>query len=270
MQIASGIGLADVRRVYSGAEGDLWELLMGQQIHIGGLRSSMDLAERGGIGAGQRGVDLCCCNGAGMRLLVRLRNVASMIGVDATPTVVERGRARCKEEGLADRIAFVLADACATGLPSGQADFVWGEDAWCYVEDKPRLVAEAARLVRPGGTIAFTDWVEGPCGLSSAEAERVLGFMKFPNLETLDGYPRLLERAGCTVVEASDTERFAPCVELYTQMAQMQLGYDVLRILDFDATALAAIGNDMSFLLDLARDAKIAQGRFVARTRRHA
>ena len=35
------------------------------QIHIGGFKSSMDLAEKADIGAGMRGVDLCCCNGAG-------------------------------------------------------------------------------------------------------------------------------------------------------------------------------------------------------------
>ena len=165
MKTTDSIKLADVKAVYDGAEGNLWELLMGEQIHIGGFKSSMELAERAGIGAGQRGVDLCCCNGAGMRFLVRFRDVASMIGVDATTTVVESGKARCAEEGLADRIEFKLADVCASGLPDGQADFVWGEDAWCYVEDKAKLVAEAARVVKPGGTLAFTDWVEGPTGL---------------------------------------------------------------------------------------------------------
>jgi SAM-dependent methyltransferase len=147
-----------VKAVYSGPEGDLWELIMGQQIHIGGFESSMDLAERAVVGAGMRGVDLCCCNGAGMRFLVRFRGVASMTGVDATPAVVERGRRLCEEEGLADRIRIVHADACRSGLPDASADFVWGEDAWCYVADKDRLVAEAARIVRPGGVIAFTDW----------------------------------------------------------------------------------------------------------------
>jgi len=270
MQAISGIGIDRVREVYSGAEGDLWELLMGQQIHIGGLVSSLDLAERAGIGAGQHGVDLCCCNGAGMRLLVRLRNVASMTGVDATPTVVERGRARCQAEGLADRIRFVLGDASRSGLPSASADFVWGEDAWCYVEDKERLVAEAARIVRPGGVVAFTDWVEGPAGLSPTEAERLLRFMKFPNLESLSGYPRLLERAGCQVQEASDTGRFAPYVELYQQMAQMQLTYDALRILDFDMQAMQAIAAEMQWMLGLSKAGKLAQGRFIARKRPHA
>jgi len=267
MHSTSAIGLADVRQVYSGAEGDLWELLMGQQIYIGGMRSSSDLAERAKIGAGMRGVDLCCCNGAGMRFLVRFCGVASMTGVDATRTVVERGRARCKAEGLDDRSTLVLGDACATGLPDASVDFVWGEDAWCYVEDKPRLVTEAARLVRPGGTIAFTDWVEGAKGLSGAEVERFLRFMKFPNHESLAGYPKLLENAGCEVLEASDTGRFAPYVELYMQMVQMQLTYDALRILGFDMSVLESMAGEMTWMLELAHAGKIAQGRFVARRR---
>jgi ubiquinone/menaquinone biosynthesis C-methylase UbiE len=80
-----------------------------------------------------------------------------MVGVDATETIVERGRRLTQEEGLDDRVRFVLAHACQSGLPSASADFVWSEDAWCYVTDKTRLIAEAARIVRPGGVIAFTD-----------------------------------------------------------------------------------------------------------------
>lgn len=36
--------LQDVQGVYSGAEGNLWELIMGEQIHVGGFKSSMELA----------------------------------------------------------------------------------------------------------------------------------------------------------------------------------------------------------------------------------
>ncbi len=166
MKSIEGISLADVTSLYTGAQTEFLHLLYGQQIHIGGMKASIDLAERARIGAGLSGIDLCCCNGAGMRFLVRFRNVASMVGVDATESVVERGRRLCREEELDDRIRFVLADACQSGMPTSSADFVWGEDAWCYVVEKPRLIAEAARLVRPGGVIAFTDWVEGPEELS--------------------------------------------------------------------------------------------------------
>lgn len=265
MKSVSGIGLQEVSAVYSGPEGDLWELVMGQQIHIGGFQSSMDLARRAGIGAGHHGVDLCCCNGAGMRMLVRCLDVASMVGVDATETVVERGRRRCEEEGLTARVRFVLADSCRTGLPDASADFVWGEDAWCYVVDKKKLVAEAARLVKRGGMIAFTDWVEGPAGLSDAEADRFLRFMKFANVQDIDGYARLLAENGCDVVSAEDTKRFAPYVDLYLNMVEMQLTYDAMRILGFDPAMTQAVGGEMSFLRDLAHAGKIAQGRFIAR-----
>jgi ubiquinone/menaquinone biosynthesis C-methylase UbiE len=262
-----GIGLEEVSAVYSGPEGDLWELLMGHQIHIGGFKSSIDLAERAGLGAGQRGVDLCCCNGAGMRFLLRFRSVDSMTGVDATPHVIGRGRQRCAEEGLADRATFVQADVCATGLPDAEADFVWGEDAWCYVVDKPALIAEAARLVKPGGTIAFTDWVEGPTGLDDAEAARFLRFMKFANVQDIPGYRKLLESSGCEVVTADDTGRFAPHVDLYLQMVDMQLTWDALKILDFDTEALGQLAGEMQFMQQLAHAGKLAQGRFVARRR---
>ncbi|MHC4400784.1 MAG: class I SAM-dependent methyltransferase [Planctomycetota bacterium] len=265
MKSTTKFDLPDVQAVYSGPEGDLWELVMGQQIHIGGFRSSMDLAERAGIGQGMTGVDLCCCNGAGMRFLVRFRNVARMHGVDATEKVVERGQRRCEAEGLAGRVSFTLADVCSTGLPSEAADFVWGEDAWCYVVDKKKLVAEAVRVVKPGGLIAFTDWIEGPAGMSDEEADRFLTFMKFPNVQDLDGYANLLTGEGCEVLVAEDSGRFGPYVDLYLNMLNMQLTYDALRIIGFDTELMQSLGGEMVFMQGLAHAGKIAQGVFVAR-----
>jgi len=267
MKSVNGIGLKDVQAVYGGPEGRLWELIMGEQVHIGGFVSSMDLAEQAGIKAGTRGVDLCCCNGAGMRFLVRLRDVAGMHGVDATETVVRQGRERCQQAGLADRIQFTLADVCNSGLKSGSADFVWGEDAWCYVADKARLIAEAARMVKPGETIAFTDWVEGDGGLSQPEAERYLRFMKFPNVLSINDYRDLLEDNDCEVIVAKDTGRFAPYVDLYLNMLGMQLTYDALKIIGFDREMMNGLAGEMAFMQQLAHAGKIAQGLFVARKR---
>ena len=265
MKSREGTGLAEVQAVYSGPEGDLWELVMGEQIHIGGFASSMALAEKAGIGAGTSGVDLCCCSGAGMRFLVRFRGVDAMHGVDATETVVDRGKERCEAEGTSDRIKFTLADVTASGLPEASADFVWGEDAWCYVVDKDKLIAEAARIVKPGGTIAFTDWIEGPAGMSDEEAQRFLAFMKFPNVQDLAGYSGLLEANGCEVVTAEDTGQFAPHVDLYLNMLNMQLTYDALKIIGFDMELMGQLGQEMAFMQGLAHDGKIAQCRFVVK-----
>jgi ubiquinone/menaquinone biosynthesis C-methylase UbiE len=264
MKSAPKIHLSDVQAVYSGPEGRLWELLMGEQIHIGGFQSSMDLAQRAGIAAGSRGVDLCCCTGAGMRFLARFLKVAHMTGVDATPAMVQLGRQRAAAEGLAEKISFVENDVCATGLPSGQFDFVWGEDAWCYVEDKDKLVSEAARLLKPGGKIAFTDWMEGPAGLSEAESARYLAFMKFPNVLTLGEYQSLLEKNGCSVKIAQDTGRFAASMPLYLDMIEKQLTYDALKIIGFDTALAATLVGEMKFLQSLAQAGKIIQGLVVA------
>ncbi len=265
MKTAPNIQLKDVQAVYSGPEGDLWELIMGEQIHIGGFQSSMALAERAGIGPGMRGVDLCCCTGAGMRFLVRFRQVDHMTGVDATPAVVARGRQRNQAQGLADRVDFTLANVCESGLPSGSADFVWGEDAWCYVVDKEQLIAEAARLVKPGGRIAFTDWVEGATPLTDVEAERFLEFMKFPSLQDVPGYRQALETNGCEVLAAEDTGRFAPHIDLYLDMLERQLTYDALRIIGFDTTMMGALAEELKFAQKLAHAGKLSQGLFVAR-----
>jgi len=268
MKSVSGIGLSDVQAVYSGAEGKLWELIMGEQIHIGGFSSSMDLAEHADIGGGMSGVDFCCCNGAGMRFLVRFCGVDAMTGVDATETVVEEGRQRCAADGLSEKISFVLADVCDSGLANESADFVWGEDAWCYVVDKEKLISEAARIVKPGGVIAFTDWVEGQAQMSDEEAERYLRFMKFANIESIEGYKSLLEKTGCKVELAEDTGRFGEYVDLYLEMVGKQLTYDVLKIIGFNTEMMQGIADEMSFMSGLAHSDKIAQGIFVARKKK--
>lgn len=265
MKTLDNMGLQQVQTVYSGAEGRLWELLMGQQIHIGGLTSSMDLARKAGIKPGSSGVDFCCCTGAGMRFLVRFCGVGSMTGVDATEAMVKLGKHRCIDEGVDDKIRFVLADVCSSGLPNASFDFVWGEDAWCYVEDKPAMIAEAARIVKSGGTIAFTDWVEGPTPMTDAEAKRFLTFMKFPNLANIDDYKTLLSKNHCTVMIAENTGRYTSSIELYIQMVSQQLTYDALKILNFDQALFEGLAGEMMFIGDLARQNKIIQGLFVAK-----
>jgi SAM-dependent methyltransferase len=264
MQTAAGIHLANVQAVYSGPEGRLWELLMGEQIHLGGFQSSMDLVERAGIGEGWRGVDLCCASGAGMRFLVRFRMVAHMTGVDATPAMLALARQRAAAEGVTNRTAFVEANVCTTGLASGAFDFIWGEDAWCYVEDKAKLIAEAARLVKPGGVVAFTDWMEGLTPMTPDEAKRYLTFMKFPSVLSLEEYSALLRASGCSVRLMQDTGRFAKCVPLYLDMIEKQLTYDALKIIGFDQALAGALIGEMRFLQSLAEEGKTIQGLIVA------
>ena len=107
--------------------------------------------------------------------------------------------------------------------------------------------------------------VDGANGIS--EADRFLSFMKFPNIESCDGYSALLEDQGCAVKVAEDTGRFAPYVDLYLNMLGMQLGYDALKVIGFDTDLMQTLQEEMLFMQQFAHDGKIAQGCFVARKR---
>lgn len=259
------ITLKDVQNVYDGPEGVLWELIMGEQIHVAGFKSSLALAQKAGLQKGWKGLDLCSALGAGCRFLAKNFGV-TMCGLDGTTTMHQKAQERARLEGLADKIEFRLGDVTEIPWPERTFDFVWGEDAWCYVVDKERLIKEAARVLKPGGVVAFTDWIEGPKGLSNEEARRINAFMKFPYMESLEGYKTLLQKPGLTLVSAEDlTPEFASYVDFYIKMLTDQLTFDALKIIGDDMELFQGMGGEMAFMGQKAHEGKMGRGRFIAR-----
>jgi hypothetical protein len=89
--------------------------------------------------------------------------------------------------------------------------------------------------------------------------------MKFPNIQDLEGYSALLTTSGCEIETAVNTGRFAPYVDLYLNMLNMQLTSDALRIIGYNVPLMEALGVEMHFMRELAHAGKIAQAKFVAR-----
>ena len=258
------ISLKNVQEVYDGAEGILWELIMGEQIHVGGFKSSMALSQKAGLKPGMRGIDLCSALGAGCRFLVKNCGV-TVVGLDGTDTMHLKAQQRAKDEGVADKIEFRLGDVQAIPYPDNTFDFVWGEDAWCYVVDKAKLISEAARVLKPGGILCFTDWIEGSKGLSEVEAERIDSFMKFPYMENQKGYEKLIKNNGLTIKVSEDlTEEFAGYVDFYIKMLVDQLSYDALKIIGDNMELFQAMGGEMMFMSEKAHEGKMGRGRFIA------
>ena len=213
------VGIENVMEVYAGPGGILWEMLMGEQIHVGGAAETAVLAEKAGIGPSTTVLDVCSALGGPARDLARTIG-CTVTGLDATPRMRDEAIRRTKEEGLDQRASFVLGNALDMPFRAGNFDVVWGQDAWCYVTDKERLLHECARVVRPGGTVAFTDWLEtGP--MSDDLWIALHAFMAFPYMETLEGYARLAHEAGLRVIEQEDVSPdFAQHVQLYLDALQ--------------------------------------------------
>jgi len=262
------ISLQDIQSVYSGPEAKLWEMVMGEQIHIGGFAESMVLAQKAGIKNGDRVLDLCSALGAGLRFLVKNFGVQG-VGVDGTEHMVNESRKRAAEENIGNQIEFRLGDVQDVPWPDATFDVVWGEDAWCYVSDKGKLISEAARLLKKGGTLAFSDWIEGSQGLTDAEADRIcnnsLG-MTFPYMESQMGYENLIAKNGLQLVSSEDlNDHFAEMIDLYIQILTKQLLYDALRIVGDNMEFFQAKGAEMAFWLEMAKAKKFSRGRWIAK-----
>ncbi len=111
----------------------------------------------------QRVVNLCC--GTGTLAIERLAvgPVASMVALDSDIDALDQAGRNIAAAALAGPVARVRADAGAAPFPAATADVIltdppWGTSVGDHTENRdlyPRLVAEAARLLRPGGRLVL-------------------------------------------------------------------------------------------------------------------
>ena len=138
---------------------------------------------------GDRFIDLGCGMG-GPALWVARATGARLVGVDLSPVAVEQANARAAELGLAAQAHFVVGSLDESGLPANSADGAMSEDALQYAPDKEALMAEAARILRPGGRLVCTTY---ECDPERAAKMPVLG------LDPVQDYRPLLTGAGFSV-----------------------------------------------------------------------
>jgi SAM-dependent methyltransferase len=104
-------------------------------------------------------LDLGC--GAGIDTLLAARAVGPrgrVIGLDMTPEMIERARQHAAEAGLANvQVRQALIEEIP--LPDSSVDVVISNGVLNLSTRKSRVLAEARRVLRPGGRICITDLV---------------------------------------------------------------------------------------------------------------
>jgi SAM-dependent methyltransferase len=101
--------------------------------------------------AGKDVLEIGCGTGVHARLLAGAG--ANVTAVDLTPTAVELTRRRLELNGLYADVRE--ADAEALPFADGSFDFVWSWGVVHHSEHTDRVVAEIARVLRPGGRVAL-------------------------------------------------------------------------------------------------------------------
>jgi ArsR family transcriptional regulator len=119
--------------------------------------NDVEAAIRAAAGPGpfKRLIDLGSGTGRMLRLLAPEAEVA--IGLDLSQQMLNIARVHSAEAGLPN-VELRHGDIFDTRLPGGQADLVVVHQVLHYLSDPPAAVAEAARLVAPGGRLLVVDF----------------------------------------------------------------------------------------------------------------
>ena len=98
------------------------------------------------------------CGAGGPALRTAASTGCSVIGIDVHEQAVRTASLLAVQRGLAQRCEFRATDA--TGqlpFPDASFDAITCIDAINHFPDRPRVIAEWARLLKPSGKLLFTD-----------------------------------------------------------------------------------------------------------------
>lgn len=190
------------------APGVEWQVrFLGTHLHPGFEEATVALAARAahyGFPEGGLILDLASALGGPARFLAR-RFAATVICIDLSLHMHAALTSAARAEGLTLSCLPVRARTERLPLATASCDGAWSQDALCHM-DKPAVLAEVARVLRPGSLFAFTDLI-ARSGLESEDAEALAQLWGFPSLLRLPQYTALLDAHGFEVLCAEDRTR---------------------------------------------------------------
>jgi len=151
-------------------------------------------------------------SGGGLDVLLSARRVApggTAYGLDASPDMLTLARANAAAAGIANA-TFLRGHIEDIPLPEGYVDVVISNCVINLSTDKPRVLTEAFRVLRPGGRLGVSDIIadEGIDPDQLTDAEQQVGCLN--GALTTAPYRDMLRSAGFTRICISPTREAAP------------------------------------------------------------
>ena len=176
--------------------------------HLGFTYATEQLADKLeglGVDSSWHVLDLCCGWGVPTRYVAG-RLGCRMTGVDITQRSVDFAKKVTEGTDVEPLIAYKQGSALDIPIENGAVDLVWSQDGFCHVPNRPRVLAECSRVLRPGGYLVFTDWMRGEF-ITPEEFSAFCKAWSFPGVETSDSYPNLLKDAGFEILSEEKVGR---------------------------------------------------------------
>jgi SAM-dependent methyltransferase len=198
---------------------------------MGGLETTKELIELCHIDEGTYVLDVGCGVGATTCYLAKEYG-CRVVGVDLRESMIARSNERARKESVEDRVEFRVADAQDLPFDDAHFDAVIAESVATFIENKPRVVGEYARVAKPGGYAGMNEeiWFKPPPTRVVKFAERTWDIA--PDLFTADGWVELLTSAGLRDIVMRtyefDTRREATQLKRYRPGDMFRMFYRTL------------------------------------------
>ncbi len=160
------------------------------------LAGGKRLVERLAVRAGERVLDVGCGTGRLTRWIADITGPNGVVGIDP---LVDRVRvARAHHPGL----SFEVGQAEDLGaFEEGSFDVVGMSAVFHWVEDKPKALREARRVLKPGGRFGLTTPARELRATSTAAAMCISLLGQEPYGARLNPAGSYIAKSGCTVTE---------------------------------------------------------------------
>ena len=148
-------------------------------------------------------------SGAGADVLISARRVApagKAIGLDMTDEMLELARANAAASGVGN-IEFVKGYIEDIPLPDESIDVVISNCVINLSADKRKVLAEVARVLKPGGRFAVSDVIADPEMDEATRADMQEWTGCIAGALTQDEFEDALAAAGLTDIEVNETHR---------------------------------------------------------------
>ena len=185
-------------------DGDRSELPEAAQLASLGCGNPTAVAE---LEQGQVVLDLG--SGGGIDVLLSARRVGptgKAFGLDMTDEMLDLARSNQKEAGI-DNAEFLKGEIEAIPLPDDSVDVVISNCVINLSGDKPKVLREAARVLRPGGLFAVSDVIADPDMTEETRADMREWTGCIAGALTRDEFEASLAAAGFENIQLNETHR---------------------------------------------------------------
>jgi ubiquinone/menaquinone biosynthesis C-methylase UbiE len=155
------------------------------------------------LSSGKTLFDVACGSG-GPALRIAAHTGCSILGIDLHEQAISAAQVMASQRDLQYRAEFRLANASdPVRLPDNHFDAITCVDAINHLADRPSVIAQWARLLKPAGRLLFTDplTVTGPLTNNEIARRSCAGFMLF----VPQGYDKeVIARSGLRLLVCQD------------------------------------------------------------------